>query len=399
MRAFRSSPWDVGDGDRILILGEDEDGKTDDLKEILVPVDHRFSRVNGEHDTSMTALLLAPLPTDDDDDEEVLSKNNSSTILRFSLAGGGIGDKCRFLTGGDAEVAIWGEALESEFVAVRNVLSFDILLSPHHCSWHSLSYDSWSEMREEAEVAEDARNALSQARSGATIIASCNPIKDDDNDPPMYPREAGVRSDCRGRCREFRVRRGASIGEVPRRHGLRNRGSWVALGDRVDGSPRSAWGRADRAPAAFARVARAMARAGVGDAVRRALILIAEHPSVEAVGVPRIDEERGVVTVDVTFSVNLPSEWRRRGESPSGVRLREEVRLEFPGKFPLTTPQPSLRANFNRNLPHVQPWLADGRPVPCIYDGYLADLLHGEGLRRDSQSDRSVARSGRSRHR
>ena len=183
VRVFRNSPRDVGDGNRILILGEDEDGKTDDLKAILVPVDRQFSRVNGEHDTSMTALLLAPLPTDDDDDEEVLTKNNSSTILRFSLAGGGIGDKCRFLTGGDAEVAIW-EKLWNRHSWRADVLSYDILLSPHHCSWHSLSYDSWSEMREEAEVAEDARNALSQARSGATIIASCNPIKDDDNDPP-----------------------------------------------------------------------------------------------------------------------------------------------------------------------------------------------------------------------
>ncbi len=123
-----------------------------------------------------------------------------------------------------------------------------------------------------------------------------------------------------------------------------------------------------------------MARAGVGDAVRRALVLIAKHPSVAAVGVPQIDEESGVVTVDVTFSVNLPSEWRHQGESPSGVMFREQVRFEFPGNFPLAAPQPSLRADFNRNLPHVQPWLADGRPVPCIYDGYLADLLHREGF-------------------
>ncbi len=107
VRMFRGMPRNVGNGDRILILGEDEDGKTDDLERILVPVDHQFSKVNGQRDDSMTALLLAPLPIDDDDDEEVLSKNNSSTILRFSLAGDGIGDKCRFLTGGDAEVAIW----------------------------------------------------------------------------------------------------------------------------------------------------------------------------------------------------------------------------------------------------------------------------------------------------
>ena len=123
-----------------------------------------------------------------------------------------------------------------------------------------------------------------------------------------------------------------------------------------------------------------MAPASIGQAVRRALVLICEHPCVDAVGAPRIDETSGAVTVDVTFAVNLPSEWRRQGESPSGVRLREDVRFAFPSTFPLAPPELSLRADFNRTLPHVQPWLADGRPVPCIHDGDLSDLLHREGL-------------------
>ena len=63
-------------------------------------------------------------------------------------------------------------------------LQYDVLLAPHHCSWHSLSYDSWSECREKAQVSQDARSALAQARSGAFIIASSEPIKDDDVDPP-----------------------------------------------------------------------------------------------------------------------------------------------------------------------------------------------------------------------
>ena len=123
-----------------------------------------------------------------------------------------------------------------------------------------------------------------------------------------------------------------------------------------------------------------MARAGVGNAVRRALALISKHPGVDAVGATQTDEPIGGVTVDVTFAVNLPSEWRRHGESPSGVRLREEVRFAFPGGFPMDPPELSLRADFTRNLPHMQPWLADGRPVPCIYDGHPAELLHREGL-------------------
>ena len=183
VRKFRETPWLVGSGDRVLILGKDEDGKTDDLQEILIRVDQEFSQINGQNDRTMTARLLAPLPTDDDEEEEVLSKNNSSTILWFSLAGSGVQDKCRFLTGGDAEVVIWEKLWDRQFWRADR-LSYDILLSPHHCSWHSLSHDSWSELREKAEISEKARNALSQARDGATIVASSNSIKDDDNDPP-----------------------------------------------------------------------------------------------------------------------------------------------------------------------------------------------------------------------
>ena len=123
-----------------------------------------------------------------------------------------------------------------------------------------------------------------------------------------------------------------------------------------------------------------MACAEVGYTVRRALHLISEHPGVDAVGVAELDKASGIVTVEVTFAVNLPSEWRGRGESSSGVRLREEVRFEFPGGFPLDPPELSLRADFSRNLPHMQPWLVDGRPAPCIYDGDLAELLHREGM-------------------
>ena len=183
IQKFRDSGGVVYDGDRILILGEDENGKTDDLNAILVRVDETVSSINGQYDSTMTARLLGPLPKSDDDDEDILSKNNSSTILQFSLAGGGISDKCRFLTGGDAEVAIW-EKLWQRHDWRPEWLSYDILLTPHHCSWHSLSYDSWSDLGEDAEVCEEARNALSQARTGAIFVASSAPIKDDDNDPP-----------------------------------------------------------------------------------------------------------------------------------------------------------------------------------------------------------------------
>ena len=173
----------VEDGDRILVLGEDGDGNMENLQSIQVHVGNKFSQINGQHDRSMQALLLGPLPAAGADDDEILSRNNLSTILQFSLMGEGIEDKCRFLIGGDTEVAIW-EKLWRLHGAQPDCLSYDILLCPHHCSWHSLSYDSWSELQEKAEISEDALSALSQARDGATIVASSNAIEGDDKDPP-----------------------------------------------------------------------------------------------------------------------------------------------------------------------------------------------------------------------
>jgi hypothetical protein len=181
---FRAASWSVSEGDRILILGEDEDGKTDDLGAILVKAGTTFSKVNGQYDPSMTTRLLAPQPrSDDQSEEELRSKNYSSTVLNFALSGDGVPDAARFLSGGDAEVAIW-ERLWQRYSAYPDWFRYDILQAPHHCSWHSLSYDSWSDYGEDAEVCQDARSALSQTRRGAIIIASSKPVKDDESDPP-----------------------------------------------------------------------------------------------------------------------------------------------------------------------------------------------------------------------
>ena len=109
---------------------------------------------------------------------------------------------------------------------------------------------------------------------------------------------------------------------------------------------------------------------------RRAIALAHAHPQVASVGPIDI----GSLAAQVTFRVNIPSESKQRGASPSGVLQEEPVRFEFPHDYPMQAPEPSLRIDFSRNHPHMQPWLVDGRPVPCIYDGALRELLHQEGF-------------------
>lgn len=170
------------DGNRILILGEDIDGKTDDLTDILVKVDEVFSKICGTNNSSFEARLLAPMPSDDDEEEDVLTKNNSSVIIRIDLKVAKV-TKTRYLIGGDAEVAIW-DLIWDRNKSRAERLQYDVLIAPHHCSWHSLSYDSWSKMGEKAKVSDPARKALGQALEGALVVASSKAIKDDKNDPP-----------------------------------------------------------------------------------------------------------------------------------------------------------------------------------------------------------------------
>jgi hypothetical protein len=172
----------LADGNRIVIMGEDVDGKTDDLGDILVKVDEVFSRICGATDSSFEAKLLAPLKADDEEEEEVISKNDSSVVLTIDLKVSKV-TKARYLIGGDAGVAIWEKLWErNEDHADR--LEYDVLIAPHHCSWRSLSYDSWSEKGEKAKVNEAARSALGQARDGALIISSSKQVEDDEDDPP-----------------------------------------------------------------------------------------------------------------------------------------------------------------------------------------------------------------------
>ena len=175
--------FNIPQGDQILIMGEDENGKTDDLNPILIKSGTTFRINNQEYDSNLECFLIAPMTKQSEELECTLSKNHSSVIINFSIASNNHSDKCRFLSGGDAEVEIW-EMIWDKYRSTPEILAYNILQTPHHCSWHTLSYDSWSEKGESAKESADAVNALSQARKGAAIVASSKLIQDEDSDPP-----------------------------------------------------------------------------------------------------------------------------------------------------------------------------------------------------------------------
>lgn len=176
----------INDGDRIKIFGEDDDGKTDDLEEILVRRGDEFSEINGTGNDYASFLVLGPFAKSDlPEEEEALAKNHSSVVLQITIASDSANtNACRFLTGGDAAVLIWEKIWAENQHQLEN-LEYDILLAPHHCSWRTLSFDSWSGTKD-PQVSGAAKSALSQMMLGGYIISSSNPIADDDNDPPCF---------------------------------------------------------------------------------------------------------------------------------------------------------------------------------------------------------------------
>ena len=175
--------FNIPQGDQILIMGEDENGKTDDLNPILIKSGTTFRLNNQGYDSNLECFLIAPMTKQSEELECILSKNHSSVIINFSIASNDYSDKCRFLSGGDAEVEIW-ELIWDKYRSTPEVLAYNILQTPHHCSWRTLSHDSWSGKGESAKESADAVNALSQARKGAAIVASSKLIQDEDSDPP-----------------------------------------------------------------------------------------------------------------------------------------------------------------------------------------------------------------------
>ncbi|MGC7844484.1 hypothetical protein [Vibrio anguillarum] len=66
----------IGDeGNRVIILSSDEDGKTDDIKQIVAELYTSFGHMSGIDDQSLNAYLLAPADKQEvAEDEEELTK-------------------------------------------------------------------------------------------------------------------------------------------------------------------------------------------------------------------------------------------------------------------------------------------------------------------------------------
>ena len=113
--------------------------------------------------------------------------------------------------------------------------------------------------------------------------------------------------------------------------------------------------------------------------LNRAAAIARAHPAVLSIAATP-ESETNLKGLDITFRVNLPSEWKAAGKSPNDIRPQEVVRFHFLDDYPLRAPVASLREDFPTNLPHFYSGRITGRPLPCLFDGEVNELFHRDGF-------------------
>lgn len=113
--------------------------------------------------------------------------------------------------------------------------------------------------------------------------------------------------------------------------------------------------------------------------IQAALARIRQHPQVDRADL-HADSTDALPQVECLIQVNLPTRWRDKGESPSGVRLKEPIRMMFSVTYPQHAPLVTLRSDFSRNLAHIQPGAEHEAPEPCYFEGDPRELIAHQGI-------------------
>lgn len=93
-----------------------------------------------------------------------------------------------------------------------------------------------------------------------------------------------------------------------------------------------------------------------------------------------INSDESAAQIKLEFNVQMPFQYRVDGESPNGVRKTEIVIAYLTKRFPWATPIFTLRMDFPRDLPHLQPGNITKFPEPCLIDGAPREFFFQFGL-------------------
>jgi hypothetical protein len=165
-------------GNRLRIIGYSDDQELKGLEGITTIPGSNVNLLSGDAKKDFSFFIHAPFKKDTDSEE--IERNETCIVLQARFDVDGERNAGLAFFGGDAGCATWKRILK---LSDDEDLQWDIFMAPHHCSWSFFSEEPYKDNKEPSE---DSLKILDKKRDGAIIVASCKPIKNDDDNPPHF---------------------------------------------------------------------------------------------------------------------------------------------------------------------------------------------------------------------
>lgn len=165
-------------GNRIRIIGYSDNPDHQGLEHLVSVPGTYITMIDNRERSDFRFFVHAPFRIDTDD--RWAERNDTSVVLQAQFDVGQFRGAGLALFGGDAGAAIWEKILER---SEEDTLKWDLLLAPHHCSWTFFSELPYKENKVPAKAS---LRLLEIGMPNARTVASCKPIRDDDDNPPHF---------------------------------------------------------------------------------------------------------------------------------------------------------------------------------------------------------------------
>jgi len=166
-------------GNRLRIIGYTNNPERKGLDHVTSVPGTYVHVVDGKLKTDFCFFVHAPFKLETD--AAWSERNDTSLVLQARFDVEGMADAAFAMFGGDAGATIFEKILERS--EDETTLQWDLFMAPHHCSW---TYFSEEPYKDNKVPAESSLEIISRGREGARIVASCKPIRDDDDNPPHW---------------------------------------------------------------------------------------------------------------------------------------------------------------------------------------------------------------------
>jgi len=165
-------------GNRLHIIGYSDNPDLKGLEEIITIPGSSINTINGSSIRDFSFFVHAPFKKDTD--SKWAERNDTSVVLQARFDVDEEKNAALAFFGGDSEFEIWENIVQNSKDAT---LKWDIFMAPHHCSW---SFFNATPYKKDDKPSKYSLELLNKRCTEAIVVASCKPIKDDDDNPPHY---------------------------------------------------------------------------------------------------------------------------------------------------------------------------------------------------------------------